>query len=215
MRTALLAIVPLSFCVALAVACGGKGKPAKTEGPTPEATTEATGGPATTAEPASTGAATAAATSTPEPPPPAKKTAKEIITGGGTFMVSFADSDMKAKTSAACEKKFAKDAAKLEKCNKDAEAPWAKKGCRYEKDDKGNWWMVAFDTPKDKEVVLNKIQFKITADAPDKVTCAPEGKDMGTKPMAKLPKELVVDVPDENTIVMMDPKEGKVVYKKR
>jgi len=210
MRTALLAIVPLSFAVTLAVACGGgKGKGAT---PPPDATGEPTA--AATSEPAPTATASAAATAEPAPPP--KKTAKEIVTGGGTFMVSFADSDMKAKATADCEKKNPKkEPEKIDKCMKDAETPWAKKGCRYEKDDKGNWLMISFDTPKDKEVILNKIQFKIASEAPDKLTLTPEGKDTGTKPMTPMPKEVVIEVPDENTVIMMHPKDGKVVYKKK
>jgi hypothetical protein len=210
MRTALLAIVPLSFAVTLAVACGGgKGKGAN---PPPDATGEPSA--AATAEPAPTTTATAAATSEPAPPP--KKTAKEIVTSGATFMVSFADSDMKTKATADCEKKNPKkEPEKIDKCMKDAEALVAKQGCRYEKDDKGNWWMIAFDSPKDKEVILSKIQFKIASDAPDKLTVTPEGKDVGTKPMNPLPKEVVIDVPDENTIAMAHPKAGRVVYKKR
>jgi hypothetical protein len=187
MRTALLAIVPLSFALTLAVACGGgKGKGAGT------------------AQPDATGEPTVAATAEPAP------------TSGATFMLSFADSDMKTKATADCEKKNPKkEAEKLDKCMKDAEAVVAKQGCRYEKDDKGNWWMVSFDTPKDKEVILSKIQFKIASEAPDKLTVTPEGKDAGTKPMNPLPKEVVIDVPDENTISMMHPKAGKVVYKKK
>jgi hypothetical protein len=210
MRTALLAIVPLSFALTLAVACGGgKGKGGAT--PPPDTTGDPTA--AATAEPVPT--ATAAATTAVETPPPAKKTAKEIVTSGATFMLSFADSDMKKKATEDCEKKTKKDAAKLEKCMQDAEAAVAKQGCRYEKDDKGAWWMVSFDTPKDKEVVLSKIQFKIASEAPDKLTVTPEGKDAGTKPMNPLPKEVVIEVPDENTIAMAHPKAGRVVYKKK
>ena len=211
MRTALLAIVPLSFAVTLAVACGGgKGKGATV--PPPEGTGEPIA--AATSEPAPTAAATPAATAEPAPPP--KKTAKEIVTSGATFMLSFADSDLKAKATTDCEKKNPKkEPEKLDKCMKDAEALAAKKGCRYEKDDKGEWWMISFDTPKDKEVILNKIKFKIAAEAPDKLTVTPEGKDAGTKPMIPMPKEVVLDVPDENTLVMMHPKDGKLVYKKK
>ncbi|MBL8721037.1 MAG: hypothetical protein JNL79_33945, partial [Myxococcales bacterium] len=43
----------------------------------------------------------------------------------------------------------------------------------------------------------------------------PEGKDEGKKAMKTLPKEVVLEVPDESTVIMTDPKKGKLTYKKK
>ena len=39
--------------------------------------------------------------------------------------------------------------------------------------------------------------------------------NQGKKPMKALPKEVVVDVSDENTVAMSDPKKGKLIFKKK
>ena len=152
----------------------------------------------------------------PPPPPPPKKTAKEIVTGGSTFMFSLDDSaDAKKMHGDDCAKKSKKQD-KVDACMKDVAATAAKEGIRFEKDDKGAWWYVSFGADaKGKEVVHNKIAFKITKEEDGKLTTAPEGKDAGKSPMKTLPKEVVVEVPDENTIAMTDPKKGRLVFKKK
>ena len=80
-------------------------------------------------------------------------------------------------------------------------------------DDKGNWWWVAFAKKGDKETINNKVQFKIKSEAEDKLTLATEGKDQGKKPLKNLPAELVIEVPDEHTVVITDPVRGRLVYK--
>lgn len=149
--------------------------------------------------------------------PPAKKKISELISAGGTWAFSLADSpDAKKAADDGCKKKN-KDAAKQEACLKDIEKAASAEGFRYEKDDKGNWWWVSFASEKDKEVVVNKLMFKIDSDGEvgGSAKLKPEGKDMGKKPMAKLPPEVVIDVPDENTMVMTDPKKGKLTFKKK
>lgn len=204
MRTSLLALVALPLALTVAAACGGSKKPA----------TDATNDAAT-----ATAAATAAPTVEPkkeEPPPPPKKTAKEVVTGGTTFMFSLADSlDAKKLATEDCEKKTKKDEAKMAECMKGVEDAAANEGCRFEKDEKaeGAWWWVSFGKDKDKEVIYNKVKFTITAETPTKLTIKPEGRDMGKKPIAKLPAEMTLEIPDETTVGMMDPKKGLLVYK--
>jgi hypothetical protein len=152
-----------------------------------------------------------------EEAPVAKKKISEIISGGGTWAFSLADSpDAKKAAEDGCKKKN-KDAAKQEACMKDVEKAASAEGFRYEKDDKGNWWWVSFASEKDKEVVVNKLMFKIESDGEvgGSAKLKPEGKDMGKKPMAKLPAEVVIEMPDESTTVMTDPKKGKLTFKKK
>lgn len=152
-----------------------------------------------------------------EEAPAAKKKISEVIAGGGTWAFSLADSpDAKKVAEEGCKKKN-KDAAKQEACMKDVEKAASAEGFRYEKDDKGNWWWVSFASEKDKEVVVNKLMFKVESDGEvgGSAKLKPEGKDLGKKPMAKLPPEVVIEVPDEGTTVMSDPKKGKLTFKKK
>jgi len=147
-----------------------------------------------------------------------KKSGKEIVLGGGTmtYVFSLADSpDAKKAADEGCAKKAGKDDKKLEACKKEVETTAADEGIRFEKDDKGDWYWVSFGKEKDKEVVYNKVKIKAGEDAPGKLVIMPEGKDSGKKPMKTMPKEMVVEVPDDTTVVIADPKKGKVVYKKK
>jgi hypothetical protein len=193
------------------IACGGT----KEEPKTAESTVTATKTDSPATPPTTT--TEAPVTKKDEPPPPKKKTAKEVVTAeGATFMFSFADSaDAKKLADENCGKTAKKDDKKLDACKKEAETAAAGEGIRFEKDAKGDWWWISFGKEKDKEVVYNKVKFKIASEADDKLTLTPEGKDEGKKPMKTLPKEVVVDVPDENTVAMSDPKKGKLIFKKK
>jgi hypothetical protein len=193
------------------VACGG-GEETKPGPVTPTTATAST----TTAEPTTSTATTTSAepAKSAEPPPPPKKTAKDIIEGGGTFMFSLADSaDAKKLASDDCEKKSKKDAKKLEACMKDVETAGAGEGVRFEKGDKGITW-TSFGKEKDKEVIYVKSGVKIAKSDATTATLTPEGKAEG-KMAAKAPKEMTIEIPDESTVIVTDPKKGKLVYKKK
>lgn len=216
MRLLSLTSITLAFAVAAGlVACGGAQEEPKTAESTVTATKTETPPPApTTTE---TKVEEKKEEKKPEPPPPPKKTAKEVVTAeGAVFMFSLADSaDAKKLADEDCAKKAKKDDKKLESCKKDAESAASGEGMRFEKDAKGDWWWISFGKEKDKEVVYNKVKFKIANESEGKLTLTPEGKDEGKKPMKTLPKEVVVDVPDESTVAMSDPKKGKLIFKKK
>lgn len=208
-----LVIVSLSL-VALLAACGGE-TPAP-QAPTPPPPPSASAPPAISApEVKKEEPAPAPTPEVKKEEPPARKPPTDVIVGS-TFMFSLSDSpDAKVALIQGCEKK-SKDAKKVDACVKAGEESAAKEGVRYEKDDKGNLWYVSFGDEKGKEVVYNKIQFKIVDDkAIGKLTVAPEGKDTGKRPMKDMPKEIVIELPDDTTVVMADPKKGKLVFKKK
>ena len=211
MRIRGVVVLSLSI-VGLLAGCGGETPPPETPPPPPSASAHAMPMPEVKKE----------EPPPPEPkkeeppPPPPKKSAKDIVTGGGTFMFSLDDSsDAKKMNQDDCGKKSKKQD-KIDACMKDVAATAMHEGMRFEKDDKGAWWWVSFgQDAKGKEVVYNKVAFKITKEEDGKLTTAPEGKDVGKRPMKTLPKEVVVEVPDENTIAMTDPKKGRLVFKKK
>jgi hypothetical protein len=203
-----LLVVP---ALALAACGGGTPEPQNSEPLTPAA---AQPEPMPLAEPPP------AATTPPEPaaeakpPAPARKPAKEIVTNrGSVFMLSFGDSDLKQAKTDECAKKAKNDEKKTDECLSKAETEAANEGVRFEQDDKGNWWWVAFVKKGDKETINNKVQFKIKSEAEDKLVLATEGKDQGKKPLKNLPAEIVIEVPDERTVVITDPVRGRLVYK--
>lgn len=147
------------------------------------------------------------------PPPPPRKTAKEMITAGTTFRYVLAESDPAQAKKAECEKKAKGDEEKSAACLKSAEELAAKDGIRFDKGDDESWWWVAFSEASGKEVLLNKVKFEIAEEAEASIKLTPQGKDLGKKPMKKLPEAITLEAPDEKTLVMNDPAKGKPVYR--
>ncbi|HMR10640.1 MAG TPA: hypothetical protein PKA88_32910 [Polyangiaceae bacterium] len=199
MRRSLIAAVSL---FAFLAACGGGAEPPQTADVTPPEPAPVEPAPEPPAEPEEA------------PPPPPVPTATEVVTAGSTFMFSFADSDVKQATEEACEKSSKKDEAKMEACVAKVADAGAKEGIRFEKDEEGGWWWVSFGDAKGKEQIFNKVKFTIAGEEGRTLKLKPEGKDAGKRPMKKLPEEVVIEVPDETTVIMTDPKKGKLVYKK-
>jgi len=208
------ALVAAAVAVGSFVACGGSEKPADAPKPVASASASASDSAAATPTVSATPSATVAT-----PPPPPKKVAKDILfpDTGSTWMFSLADSaDAKKLAYDDCAKKGGKDAKKVDACTKDVETSAGNEGISFTKDDKGAWWWSSFGKDaKGKDVVYNKAQFDVAATTDGQATLTPKGKDLGTKPMAKLPEKVVVDVADENTVSMTDPKKGKLVYHKK
>jgi hypothetical protein len=202
----------LPLAVLAISACGGSSPPPESAEPmTPAAAPPPEPMPA---EPPPAAATPPQPAAEAPPPAPARKPAKDIVTGrGSVFMLSFADSDIKQAKTDECAKKSKEDEKKMQECLAKAEEEAKNEGVRFEQDEKGNWYWVAFVKKGDKETVNNKVEFKIASEAEDKLTLATVGKDTGKKPMKKVPAEIVIEVPDEQTVVITDPVRGRLVYK--
>jgi hypothetical protein len=124
---------------------------------------------------------------------------------GWDFVLSFSDSDSKGKAQEECEKKSKGDEAKTKDCLTKAEADAANDRIKFAQDDKGGWWFIYLGKVKGKEIIYNKIQVDIAKEETDKLTLTPKGKDGGKKPIKKLPTELVVEMPDEYSVILQHP----------
>lgn len=210
MRKALF-VVAVSTFVAGMVACGSTPPPDAPPAP-PSVASSAPVAETTPPPPAETTPPPAETT----PPPPPKKTAKQILESGGTFMFNLDKSDdvKKAKTDE-CAKKAKKDEKKQADCMTAAATEAQTEGVKFEKNDKGEWVFTSFGKAKDKDVTFLKGTFKVAKDDDTSVTVNPDGKLEGTQAKGPAPKEMVFQVPDESTVVITDPKKGKLVYTKK
>lgn len=194
----------------LAVACGGKATP---EPKTPEAATE----PAETAkkEEAAKPEAKEAPAEEEKIPDSDKKTPLQVLTSDNvSFVFSFPDSDIKAVRAEECAKKAKDDDAKKAACmTKASETEVESTGIRFEKSGE-DWVYYGFSMPKGKVIDLHRFQVKFDGETKDSIKVVPQGKDTGKKPGA-VPKEFTITVPDMYSIVIEDPKKGKMVYRSK
>jgi hypothetical protein len=142
-----------------------------------------------------------------------RKTAKEILLSPGwDFLLSFKDSDIGAKAEEDCTAKAKDDDAAQRDCMAKARAEVANDRLKFAPDDRGNWWLILMGKAKGQEVLYTKLEFKIAKEEEDKLVLTPVGTDKGKRPMKKLGKELVVEMPDEYAVVFQHPERGKLVF---
>ena len=206
MRTySLVSVLIAAFGLSLG-ACGGSSKPAEE----PTAT-----------EPAKDDSAEAKPEAAPEKQdekptePTVTRTAKDIITAPEvTFMFSFNQSEPKEKAEAKCEGEAKSDPKKMALCMKKASAKFEADGIQFKKNDKGGedeWLWITVRRKGSALTTLHKIPVTFADDKATSVTLKPTGKDTGTKPMTP-PSEVLVEVPNEFSLVLKDPQFGRMVY---
>lgn len=143
----------------------------------------------------------------------ARKPAKDfLLATGWEFMLSFKDSDLKAKAEERCAKKAKDDEAATRECVAQAAAEAAHDRLELAKDDKGGQWLVYFGKVKGKDVVYTKLPIKVAKEETDKLVLTPNGKDQGRQAMQKVPAEIVLEMPDEYAVVWQHPERGKLVF---
>jgi hypothetical protein len=192
------------FAFALVLfACGGSPppEPGPPPAPTPEPIAEAPPEPEPVEPPKE------------EAPPPRKPARDYLLEPGWDFVLSYSESDIKAKTEQECEAKSKGDEDKASDCASKAEADMANDRLKFAKDDKGNWWLVLLGKQKGKEIIYTRVQVEVANEEVEKLVLTPKGKDMGKKPIKKLPSELAVEMPDEYSVILQHPDRGKLVYK--
>lgn len=191
----------------LLAACGGSGKDVKA----PDENAASDGSDATAADAAKAEAKPASAppkdeSASTEPP------IRDIVCSQETaFVLDFASSDIGVQTEEKCRKSAGEDNKKFADCRRKTQDKLGMPVVKFEEKD-GAWWWLTYDRRGSELVMLHKVAFTFAEETKDSLTIKPEGKDMGRKP-GPVPAELVIKVPDANTIEIQDPKLGKMVYR--
>jgi hypothetical protein len=143
-----------------------------------------------------------------------KESPKDILLREGTlFLIDFNKSDPGKKIEEKCESKYKDDVAKKAHCVSKDMGKLTREGFTFDQDDDGNWWYIRFGIEKNNvQVVYNKVQVEVGEPEGDKVTLKPTGKDEARRRKGTVPKSLEFEVPDEYTIVLNDPKRGRLEF---
>jgi hypothetical protein len=144
------------------------------------------------------------------------KTPEDFITEPETFFaLSFKESDFGKKKIEACEKQARGDPEKRSKCVVKANKPYEGEGVRFIQDDEGTWWWLTMGLRGGKVYIKHRIEFEVAGHTGDTVTLKLKGRDRGSKPMAAVPSELVIGVPNDYEIFVDDRLRGRLIYKAR
>ncbi len=206
--------------------CGGaEPPPPQTPSPRVAAEPPARPKPASAAKPepaARADAPRAAQPKSTEPPPvepkPAEPAAKlgskphDIITGESTsYSFNFASSDAKTAAESKCRDKVGEEARAMADCLAKAREKFGITVLRFVKKNK-RWWWITYERRGSNLITLHKIPFEFGTETEDTIALRPTGKDEGLAPLARLPREVVVRLPNEYSIELVDPTHGKMVY---
>jgi hypothetical protein len=193
---------------ALTACCGGTAEPRAPEssGASESAPTEGEGTAVAPEEP------TEAAEASSEPAPPLR-TPRDIVSAQGVlFMFSFSQSEARQHAEEQCDKKAGDDPQKRAACMTKASDQFDADGIAFQKDDQDKWWWLTIRRKGSSLVTLHKIEFEFGEETDKSITIKPQGRDRGTKPMGRIPKAVVIEVPSESHIAIVDPKHGRMVY---
>ena len=144
--------------------------------------------------------------------PKVQRTAKDIITAKDVlFVFSFNQSEPYQAAEKKCGEKAKDDPKKKADCMSKASAGFDLDGITFEEID-GKWTWLTMRRKGNTLVTIHKIPVEFADDKEKSIKIKTLGPDKGSKPMAHVPKELVIDVPQETAISITDPKNGKMVY---
>jgi hypothetical protein len=136
----------------------------------------------------------------------------EIITGETTsYSFNFAASDVHGAAEEKCRAKVGDDPQGLAECMTKAREKFGITVLRFVKKNK-LWWWLTYERRGSQLITLHRIPFEFGAETDHSVTLRPTGKDVGLAPLARVPREVVIRLPNDSSIELDDPAHGKLVY---
>jgi len=135
----------------------------------------------------------------------------ELLTNSNaTFILNFNESDAGKTAKEQCEQSdSSRD--EITACLQKARAKISIESLRFIKKG-GEYWWVTLNRYKGNLLKWHVIQFQVGEEKSDWVALKPFGKDKGIAPMARIPRKLEIELPNDFTIVMKDPEFGKLTF---
>jgi hypothetical protein len=177
---------------------------------------------ATTQKPASHDKSTTKAA--PEPPPASEPAPTQgdglrkasrppidlLTNSNATYMLNFSESEVGKTAKEECEAS-SDDRGEVSACLQKARAKIPIESLRFIKKG-GEYWWITLNRYKGNLMKWHIIQFQVGEEKTDWVALKPVGKDKGIAPMARIPRTLEIDLPNDFSIVMKDPEFGKLTF---
>jgi hypothetical protein len=218
------ALVLLMGALMLAASgCGGGTPPPATPEPAPQASAA----PASSGDPAGGAQATAdqqksaPPEATPAKPPPQDimlekptRPVRSILESGDTvYFVSYEESDVGKTAEANCAKESGGDPQKNSACMTKARQNLEGHGYRFKKNPKDEVTTCTILRRQGNTLTrLHKFRYKYGDETETSVVIKMDGKDEGPNKWEKIPSEFKVEIPNDYTMVIEDPKYGRLVY---
>jgi hypothetical protein len=128
------------------------------------------------------------------------------------FIFNFKESEVGLAAKSRCDEEAPDDPREHRACLDKARGKVPVEFTRFVKDDSGQWWWVTYNKYKGNLLKYHKIQFTPGEETAESIVLKPFGKDKGIAPMAKVPRTLQIDLPNDYSIVLHDREFGKMVF---
>jgi len=137
----------------------------------------------------------------------------DLITGPNlVYMFNFKESAVGQQARERCQADFGDSPREMAACMEKARGKVPVESVRFLKDKSGQHWWVTYNRYKGNLLKWHKVMYRPGEESDDKITLNLLGKDEGIAPMAKVPRALLVELPNDYTIVLNDPTLGAMTY---
>ncbi len=136
----------------------------------------------------------------------------DLITGPNlAYVFNFKESEVGVEAKAKCAEKDDSPGA-MGACLEKARSKVPVELIRFIKQPNGDLWWVTYNRYKGNLLKWHRIQFKPGEETADHITLNLFGDDKGIAPLAKVPRHLEVELPNDYSIVVKDPEFGSMMY---
>mgnify|MGYP000384719312 CR=1 FL=1 len=137
----------------------------------------------------------------------------ELITGGNVvYVFNFKESAVGTAAQEACQRDSAGDLRAERECFEKARSQVPVESVRFVKDKSNQYWWVTYNRYKGNLLKWHRIQFMPGAETDSSISLTLIGKDKGIAPLARVPRALAINLPNDYSIVIQDPELGAMAY---
>jgi hypothetical protein len=136
----------------------------------------------------------------------------ELITGSNlVYVFNFKESEVGIAAKQKCTEEN-DDPRALGACLEKARGKVPVELIRFIKTPNGEYWWVTYNRYKGNLLKWHRVQYQNGAETADRVTLNLIGKDKGIAPMARVPRHLEIELPNDYSILVKDPENGTMLY---
>ncbi len=133
-----------------------------------------------------------------------------LTNSNALYMFNFGESDVGKVAKEQCES-VGGERNEISACLQKARAKVPIESERFVKKGAEYWW-ITLNRYKGNLLKWHIIQFQVGEEKSDWVALKPMGKDKGLAPMARIPRTLEIELPNDFSIVLNDPEFGKLIF---
>src|SRR5262245_51046796 len=127
----------------------------------------------------------------------------DLITGPNLiYMFNFKESALGKAAQETCSEKAADSPKEMAACMEKARSKAQVESVRFVKAKSGEHWFITYNRYKGNLLKWHKVQYQAGEETADSITLNLIGKDEGIAPMAKVPRSISIDLPNDYSIVL-------------